>query len=151
MTTASNIDLVKGEVRLPEGLLRVPAAAVSIMDQRVAENGIPTVGFFVQVPHYVSGPYSAGVVALLNRVAAHLEVEIPVESLESEAASQREQLDAVVATQPEAQDYIQRLETIVGEEPNVSGEQLATEIERYLRDARRGDRGPGDRGPREDD
>jgi predicted ATP-grasp superfamily ATP-dependent carboligase len=144
LTTASNIDLVKGEVRLPQGLLRVPAAAVSIVDQVVAEAGIPTVGFFVQVPHYVSGPYTAGVLALVRRIAEHLEIDISLDSLESEAAAQRDQLDDVVASQPEAQDYVTRLETLATDQPIVSGEELATEIERYLRDARRGERRPED-------
>jgi hypothetical protein len=144
LTTASDIDILKGEVRLPEGLLRVPAAAVSIVDQAVAAAGIPTVGFFVQVPHYVSGPYTAGVLALVRRVADHLEIEIPLDDLESETAAQREQLDAVVASQPEAQEYVERLETMTSDQPVVSGEELANEIERYLRDARRGERRPDD-------
>ena len=38
----------------PEGLLRVPAAALSVLDMAVAEAGIPAVGYFAQVPHYVT-------------------------------------------------------------------------------------------------
>jgi hypothetical protein len=102
------------------------------------------VGFFVQVPHYVNGPYTAGVVALVKRVADHLELDIPLDSLESEAATQREALDALVASQPDAQDYVSRLETMAIDQP-VSGEELAGEIERFLRDARRDRPDPGDR------
>ena len=68
LMTASDVELLKDEPRRPDGLLRVPAAAVSIVDQAVSARGIPTVGFFVQVPHYVSGTYPSGVLALLTRL-----------------------------------------------------------------------------------
>lgn len=146
MTTASNIDLLKGEINLPEGLLRVPAASVSMVDQHVASTGIPTVGFFVQVPHYVTAPYPSGVLALLRRFAAHLELDLPLALLEEEARSHIEQLDDLVAQQPEAQEHVRALEAMSAEQKAVSGEELASEIERYLRDASPGDRRPFDEG-----
>lgn len=143
MTTASDIGLLKGEVRSPEGLLRVPAAAVSMVDQRVAESGIPTVGFFAQVPHYVTSPFPAGVLALVQRLAKHLEIDIPLGSLEEEAEAHRSQLDEIVAQQPEAQDHVRQLEEMTADQ-RFSGEELATEIERYLREEGRDRRQRGD-------
>ena len=144
LTTASDPDLLAGDVRPPQGLLRVPAAAVSIVDQRVAKNGIPTVGFFAQVPHYITGTYPPGVLALMKRLATHLGIEMPMASLEEEARAHREQLDSVVAEQPEAQEHISALEAMQADQPVVSGEELASEIERYLRNAPPGDLGsPG--------
>ena len=134
MTTASDIDLLKGDVRPPQGLLRVPAAAVSMVDQRVAEAGIPTVGFFVQVPHYVTAPYPSAVLALLRRLERHLEIDLSLGALDQEAREHREQLDEIVARQPEAQEHVRQLETMNEEQGIVSGEELAGEIERYLRE-----------------
>lgn len=148
MTTASDDEVLKGDVRPPDGLLRVPAAAVSMVDMRVAEQGIPTAGFFVQVPHYVTGSYPSGVLALLERFAHHVELELPLGSFEEEARVHRAQLDDIVAQQPEAQEHIQALESMNVEQRVVSGEELASEIERYLRDAAPGDRGPFE-GPEE--
>lgn len=148
MTTTSDEDLLKDEMRPPDGLLRVPAAAVSMVDMHVAERGVPTVGFFVQVPHYVTGSYPSGVLALLQKFAAHVEVELPLGSFEEEARAHRAQLDEIVAQQPEAQEHIQALESMNVEQRVVSGEELAGEIERYLREAAPGDRGPFD-GPEE--
>lgn len=145
MTTASGKALLEGDDRSPDGLLRVPAAAVSIVDQSVAASGIPTVGFFVQVPHYVSGNYPSGVLALLRRVAKQLDIDIPLGSLEEEEASHRRQLDEVIADQPEAQEHVTALEVMNAQQKSISGEALASEIERYLRDA-----SPGDKGPRDD-
>ena len=145
MTTASEPDLLRGDVKPPDGLLRVPAAAVSIVDQQVAASGIPTVGFFVQVPHYVNGSYPSAVLALLRRVAQQLEVEVPLGSLIDDEIAHRHQLDEVIAEQPEAQEHVTALEQMNAEQKAISGEELANEIERYLRDA-----SPGDKGQRDD-
>lgn len=146
LTTASQPGLLKDAERPPEGLLRVPAAAVSIVDQRVTERGIPSVGFFVQVPHYVTGSYPAGLIALLGRLAGHLDISVPLGKLEEEATAHRAQLDEAAAAQPEVQEHIRALEAMQAEQSVVSGEELAGEIERYLRDA-----SPGDRRPYDDD
>lgn len=145
LTTASNPSLLRGEERPPEGLLRVPAAAVSIVDQGVAARGIPTVGFFVQVPHYVSGPYPSGLVALLSRFARHLELTLPLDHLQGEVEAHIRQLDEVVSARPEAQEHVRALEALQAQQSAVSGEELASEIERYLKDAS-GERRPFDEG-----
>jgi len=144
LTTASDPSLLRGEERPPEGLLRVPAAAVSIVDQSVAAAGIPTVGFFVQVPHYVTGPYPSGLTALLARFARHLGMALPVDHLEGEVDAHRRRLDEVVAAQPEAQEHVRALEALQAQQSAVSGEELASEIERYLKDAAAGERRPFD-------
>lgn len=145
MTTSSEPDLLKGDVRPPDGLLRVPAAAVSIVDQEVAARGIQTVGFFVQVPHYVNGSYPSAVLALLRRVSEHLDARVPLGSLPEDEITHRRQLDEVIAAQPEAQEHVTALEVMNAEQKSISGEELASEIERYLKEA-----SPGDKGPREE-
>lgn len=148
LTTASDRSLLKDDPSPPEGLLRVPAAAVSMVDLHVAESGIPTVGFFVQVPHYVSSNYSSGVLELLTRFSSHLDIEMPLDPLREEAQAHREQLDSVVADQPEAQEHVRQLEEMNAQQKAVSGEELASEIERYLRaHPSRGSNEPGDESP----
>jgi hypothetical protein len=139
MTTSSDEALLD-TARPPEGLLRVPAAAVSMVDMHLTEKGFETVGFFVQVPHYVTSPYPSGVVALLRRLETHLKMSIELEDLEAEARAHRDQLDDIVAQQPEAQEHVRQLETMNEEQQAISGEALASEIERYLREASPGDR-----------
>ena len=134
MTTASDRSLLKNDPNPPEGLLRVPAAAVSMVDLHVASTGIPTVGFFVQVPHYVSNNYASGVLELLTRFSSHLDIEMPLDPLRDEAQAHRVQLDSVVAEQPEAQEHVRQLEEMNAQQKTVSGEELASEIERYLRE-----------------
>lgn len=140
MMTASSAELVRGTEPIA-GLLRVPAAAVSLIEWTVAENGIPAVGFWAQVPHYAS-PFAAGAIALLRRLEDHLTVTIGAGALEDEAASQRAALQNIFTNNPEATEYLERLEGIVGEQEVPPGENIAEEVERFLRNQRRGGSGP---------
>ena len=59
--------LLRGGVEAgPTGLLRVPSAALSMLEMAVAAAGIPAVGYFAQIPHYVSGPYPIASLELLR-------------------------------------------------------------------------------------
>jgi proteasome assembly chaperone (PAC2) family protein len=140
LTTASRADLIGGDEQLPEGLLRVPGAAVNIVERHLTDVGIPAVGFWAQIPHYVAGTYHAGVVALLNRISRHLSIEIELGDLVDRAAEQRRQLDSTVAAQPDSKAYLERLEAIAtaqGEIP--SADDIAAQVERFLRDAAEGE------------
>lgn len=139
LATASRRDLLQEGDRLPEGLLRVPGSAVNLVEFTLGAHGIPSVGFWAQVPHYLSAPYPPAAIALTERVARHLGVAIPLDPLVEAANVQREQLDAIVAQQPETAAHIERLEQILPDIQNVpSGESIAAEIERFLRDQREG-------------
>jgi len=134
LATASKAGLLaEDEQQGPGGLLRVPAAALSTIEFVVSGAGIPAVGFFAQVPHYVSGPYAAATAAILEHAGRHLGVELALGSLPDEAAAQRQRLDELIAQDPDSRGYVERLETTVGEERIPSGDELASEIERFLR------------------
>ena len=140
MMTASSKELM-GEATPSEGLLRVPAAAVSAVEWVLAEEGIPAVGFWAQVPHYAT-PYAAGAIALVRRVETHLSVTIGAGALEDQDREQRQALQQVFANDPEAGAYLQRLEKLAGEQPIPPAERIAEEVERYLRNRREDDEPP---------
>lgn len=119
----------------PQGLLRVPSAALSVLELAVIESGTPAVGYYAQVPHYVGGPYPAATIALLGEVDQHLGVSIALDALSEAAIAQRSTLDAAVAQDDEARAYLARLEALPGSDGIPSGEELASEIERFLRDS----------------
>jgi hypothetical protein len=134
LATASAPDLLKeAEQQGPQGLLRVPSAALSVIEMAVSAAGIPSVGFYAQVPNYVAGPYAAASIALLEHAGRHLGVDLPLGPLTEDAITQRSNLDALVAAQPDARDYLERLEQMSGAEI-ASGDELASEIERFLRE-----------------
>jgi len=96
--TESKSGLLKGSVQPgPEGILRVPAAAISVFDISVTKAGIPAVGYFAQIPHYVSGPYPEASIELLRALEKHLGVDLDVGQLPEEARLMRIRLDAAAA------------------------------------------------------
>jgi hypothetical protein len=133
LSTASQVDLIRDEGRRPPGLLRVPGAAVTIVEHGIAQRGLPTVGFWAQVPHYIASVYHPATVVLVEEISRHGGVTIPFEGLLEESAEQLRHLDELVAADEDARQVIDQLEQISGAEDGVpSGEDLATEIERYL-------------------
>ena len=147
MGTASEPDRLRGDVRPgPAGLLRVPAAAISVLEMAMAAGGIPAVGYFAQVPHYVSGPYPAASVELLSALGRHLGVIMPSGSLVEDARQLRTRLDTATALEETTRSYVERLEAMVDEERLPSGDDLIGEIERFLREGGGGLGGAGGSG-----
>jgi hypothetical protein len=135
MGTESKPGLLRGNVLPgPQGILRVPAAALSVLEMTLASSGTPTLGYFAQVPHYVSGPYPAASLALLRTLELHLGVQIPTGALADEARTQRTRLDGATGIDEKTRSYIERLESMVDEERLPAGDELISDIERFLRD-----------------
>lgn len=133
--TESSPGLLRGNVAPgPSGLLRVPAAAVSVLEISIAESGIPAIGYFAQVPHYISGEYAPAAIALLEALGRHLDVEIDVAQLRAEAQLLRTRLDAATSADEKTRAYVERLEAMVDEARLPAGDELISEIERFLRE-----------------
>jgi PAC2 family protein len=133
--SASAPGLLKGDVQPgPQGRLRVPSAALSVLEMRVADAGTPSLGYYAQVPHYVSGPYATAALELLRALARHLGTDVPTGSLESEARELRSRLDLAAAADDTTRSYVERLEAMVDEERLPTGDELINDIERFLRD-----------------
>ena len=76
--TASRDGLLRAQVEAgPIGTMTVPAAAISVLDLALSGAGVPAVGYFAQVPHYVSGEYPAAALELLSILEQHLGISIP--------------------------------------------------------------------------
>jgi proteasome assembly chaperone (PAC2) family protein len=131
LTTASREGLISDISQLPP-TMRVPSAAISIVDRELGKAGLDTVGFFAQVPHYVAGPYHDGIMSLVGRVASQLGAEVSLDELRQQAATERAQLDEIVEGRPDAKEYVARLESVSEEENIPSGDELADEFQRYF-------------------
>ncbi len=129
----------------PEGRLRVPSALVSVLELTASEAGIPSLGFFAQVPHYVSGAYPGAAVELLAHVGRFLEHELPLGELPMKALETRSLLDAATQADERTKAHVERLESMTDESRLPSGDDLIADIERYLRE--RGGDGGGSGGP----
>ncbi len=133
MTTASSVDNLPEGEEPPGGLLRVPGAAVSVVEYAAVDADIPTVGFWARVPHYLGASFAAAAVALVERVSAHLGVASDVTELATTAADQIAELNTIVEGRPDVLAIVRQLESNEDGDGVISGEALAAEIERYLR------------------
>jgi PAC2 family len=135
MGTEATPGLLRGEVAAgPAGTLRVPSALVSALEIEVAAAGIPALGYFAQVPHYVSGPYATAALELLRALGNHLGAVIPARELEEEARQLRARLDTAAGLDETTRGYVERLEGMYDEQRLPSGDDLISDIERFLRD-----------------
>lgn len=143
-STASSPELARllGFVR---GTLDVPAGVQAVIEREAADAGIPSLGLWAQVPHYASAmPYPAGGAALVEGVAQVADIAIDAGPLVDATASTRQRLDALVADSEEHRELVTQLEHHVDEEDDEesegpelelqSGDELAAEVERFLRD-----------------
>jgi hypothetical protein len=130
----------------PEGNLRVPAAALSVMELAVSRAGVPAIGFFAQVPHYASGAYPNAAIELLRNVGLYLAAEVPLGDLPRQALENRSLLDAAVQADERTRAYVEQLEGMADEARLPAGEELIADIERFLRDRGDGEGGSGDGG-----
>jgi predicted ATP-grasp superfamily ATP-dependent carboligase len=91
------------------------------------------------VPHYVAAvPNPKAALALLRRLEGLVGVAVEASGLEEESESYENQVSRAVAANPEIEELVQRLESeqserLELEEDVPSGESLARDFERYLR------------------
>ncbi len=135
LATASAPGLLPEGIRQgPDGLLRVPAALLSVLELTASASGIPAVGYFAQVPHYVNASYPTASIALLTALGRHLGVEVPIGALATRALERRNMLDAAAASDEETKAHVERLELLADESRLPEGDELIADIERFLRE-----------------
>ena len=101
-----------------------------MLEIAVSEAGIPAVGYFAQIPHYVQRPVRRWPpLELMRAIERHLDVELPRGDLADEARQLRTRLDAATAADDTTRQYVERLESMVDEERLPAGDDLITEIE----------------------
>jgi proteasome assembly chaperone (PAC2) family protein len=115
-----------------------PIGANTAIQGMFAEHDLPAVGLWAEVPHYIAAsPHPPGALKLVEMVAAIMGTDVDSTELEAAATHHLRQVDDAVAEHEEAAEMISGLEQLQdsgdggGRLP--SGEDLAAEIERFLR------------------
>ena len=110
-----------------------PTGAQSALQVLLGDAGVPTIALWAQVPHYVAaGPSPPAIRALLARVRDLSGVQVDLSTLDDQAQAYIQRVDEGIADRPDVVEAIQEIES--GTEPPLpSGEELASEIERFLR------------------
>jgi predicted ATP-grasp superfamily ATP-dependent carboligase len=124
----------------------VPAGVQGALEFAFGEAGMPAVGLWARVPHYVSAmPYPAAAAALLDGLARLGELELDTSSLQAAATSTHQQIEQLIAGSDEHATLVRQLETQQDREEGLaatafgdlpSGDELAAELERFLRGER---------------
>jgi proteasome assembly chaperone (PAC2) family protein len=119
-----------------------PTGIVGVLLDSCRRVGIPSVSLWAAVPHYVQlAPSPPAAKALCERLAGVLATDIDVTELTEASEEYVEQVSQAVATDTETAGYVEELERrtdsldwLEESDDLVSGDALAAEITRFLRD-----------------
>lgn len=126
----------------------VPAGVAAALEREMHDRGIPSLGVWAQVPHYIAAmSYPAASVALLEGLREATGVVIDGASLRSDVLAQGRRLDAMISGNDDHAKMIEQLEQlydasddsveVIDGGPTLemrSGDELAEEFEQFLRD-----------------
>jgi len=138
----------------PHEQMVVPASAQVAIEAELGAHGLTTLGMWVRIPHYVAGPYPEASRALLERLSAHLGTAVDLTELDRAIGENRQRLDVASTSSDEVREHVAQLERLYDAQATPpegplgldlqrggpltdvevpSGDELAAEIERFLR------------------
>jgi len=126
-----------------------PTGIVGVLHDTCRRQGMPSVSLWAAVPHYVSlAPSPRAALALCERLGSLLGASFDTSELRELSETYAEQVSQAVASDAETAAYVEELEQRVdeltdGDEQLPSGDALAAELTRFLRE-RDQDRGDDD-------
>jgi proteasome assembly chaperone (PAC2) family protein len=123
-----------------------PTGIVGVVHDACKRANIPSASLWAAVPHYVSlAPSPKAASALCARLADLLGAEIDTAELDEAAEAYVHQVSEAIASDEETAAYVEELERRADEidESDIpSGESLAAELSRFLREREERDDGP---------
>jgi proteasome assembly chaperone (PAC2) family protein len=143
---ATDRDLVE-RLGLSRSKYEGPTGIVGVIHDACRKRGLTSASLGAAVPHYVAAvPNPKAALALLRRLEGMTGVAIEASELEEAAERFDEQIDRAVAANPEIEELVQRLEQEQAESVDLSddvpsGEALASEFQRFLRQRGKQDNG----------
>ena len=123
-----------------------PTGIVGVLHDACSRAGLKSASLWAAVPHYVSlTPSPRAAKALVDRLAELLAADVDTAELDEAAESYAQQVSEAVATDAETASYVEELERRVdeiAEEADIpSGDAIAAELTRYLRERENGEGG----------
>jgi proteasome assembly chaperone (PAC2) family protein len=113
-----------------------PTGILGIIQDGCMRRGIDAISLWAAVPHYASAsPSPKASLALINSLEDFLEVSFPLGTLQEDADEWEKSVDELAAEDNDVAEYVKALEESkdAAELPDVSGDSIAKEFERYLR------------------
>jgi proteasome assembly chaperone (PAC2) family protein len=123
-----------------------PTGIVGVLHDACSKAGLKSASLWAAVPHYVSlTPSPRAAKALVDRLGELLDADVDTAELDEAADAYSQQVSEAVAADAETSSYVEELERRVDEiaaEENIpSGESIAAELTRYLRERENGTEG----------
>jgi predicted ATP-grasp superfamily ATP-dependent carboligase len=132
--TAARLGLGRSQYEGPTGI-------VGVVHDASNRAGIPSISLWAAVPHYLpAAPNPKAALALVERASSLLEVPVETGSLRQAIEAWEEGVVRLVEESDELAEYVRRLESAAEESlaedqmDSASGDAIAAELERYLRD-----------------
>jgi proteasome assembly chaperone (PAC2) family protein len=117
-----------------------PTGIVGIVHDACRHRGLTSASLWAAVPHYVAAvPNPKAALALLRRLEQFTGIAIEASELEDEMDRFETQVDRAVASNPEIEELVRRLESEQDEAPELdtgdmpSGDTIARDFQRFLR------------------
>ena len=113
-----------------------PTGILGIIQDGCMRRGIDAISLWAAVPHYASNaPSPKATLALINNLEEFLDIKIPLSDLPDRSDAWEREVNDLAADDSEIADYVKALEESkdAAELPDVSGDTIAKEFERYLR------------------
>jgi proteasome assembly chaperone (PAC2) family protein len=118
-----------------------PTGITGVLHRYCASKNLPSVSFWASVPHYLpSVPSTPAALALMQSLSNLLGTSFDTAHLESSSEDYQRQVSVAVAQDSDLASYVRTLEerydaqTESGERNLPSGDELAKELERFLRE-----------------
>jgi proteasome assembly chaperone (PAC2) family protein len=136
---ASDPDLVE-RLSLSRSSYEGPTGIVGIIHDACRRRGMTSASLWAAVPHYVAAvPNPKAALALLRRLEGFTGIAIEASELEDAMGRFETQVDRAVASNPEIEDLVRRLESEQADEEDIpeddvpSGDSIARDFQRFLR------------------
>jgi proteasome assembly chaperone (PAC2) family protein len=113
-----------------------PTGILGVIQDACMRRGVDAISLWAAVPHYAaSSPSPKATLALVNTLEEFLDVSIPLSDLPERADIWEKEVNDLAAEDSDVADYVKALEESkdAAELPEVSGDSIAKEFERYLR------------------
>ena len=117
-----------------------PTGIVGVLHAACQDEGLPSASLWAAVPHYIAAaPNPKAALALVRKLEGLVGVAVDASELEDAAADYERQVNAAVQSDPDVQAFVERLEQAADPEeedapgPLPSGETIARELQRFLR------------------
>ena len=112
-----------------------PTGIVGVLHDSCSRAGLVSASLWAATPHYISAaPNPQAALALLERLAEIAGTPAGRAELERAASEYQLRVAAAIADDPDVAGYVEQLEQAADRDDPATGEELAADFERYLRE-----------------